>query len=182
VRVGNLTQSNAGPAPEVPPDGTIRSVIAGIVRDRGIEAGHGWFATLDDGRLLDMSQYNLFPNVTVLVFADMLQVVRARPGATPDDAYMDAFSFDRVAPDDPRPRSKPFDIDLPPDQELPIGLILNQDYANFRRSQRGLHQPGFTELLVSPSEECRIVNMHENLERYLGISPTEIRTLDGAPS
>ena len=45
-----------------------------------------------------MSQYNLFPNVTVLVFADMLQVVRSRPGATPDDAYMDAFQFERVAP------------------------------------------------------------------------------------
>jgi choline monooxygenase len=182
VRVGNAEQRDAGPAPAVAPGGTVRGAIAEMVRTRGIEAGHTWFGDLDDGHLLDMSQYNLFPNVTVLVFADMLQVVRARPGATPDDAYMDAFSFDRVAPDDPRPRSKPFDIDLPPDQELPIGLILNQDYANFRRSQRGLHQPGFTELLVSPSEECRIVNMHENLERYLGISPTEIRTLDGAPS
>ncbi len=182
VRVGNAQQRDAGPAPAVAPGGTVRGAIAELVRARGIDAGHAWFDALDDGQLLDMSQYNLFPNVTVLVFADMLQVVRARPGATPDDAYMDAFQFDRVAPDDQRPRSKPFDIELAPDQELPIGLILNQDFANFGRSQRGLHQPGLTELLVSASEECRIVNMHENLERYLGISPTEIRTLDPAPS
>jgi choline monooxygenase len=174
VRVGNLTQTDAGPAPEVPADGTIRSVIAGIVRDRGIEAGHDWFATLDDARLLDMSQYNLFPNITVLVFADMLQVVRSRPGATPDHAYMDAFSFDRVAPAAAGPRVKPIDIELSPDEELPIGLVLNQDFANFARSQRGLHQPGLTHLAVSPTEECRIVNLHRNLEEYLTISPTEL--------
>ena len=57
-----------------------------------------------------MQQYNLFPNLTVLVFSDMLQVVRSRPGATPDDAYMDAFSFERVAPSDLRPRTKPIDV------------------------------------------------------------------------
>ena len=41
------------------------------------------------------------------------------------------------------------------------------------RIQRGLHQPGFTHLTLS-GEECRIVNLHRNLEDYLGITPTEI--------
>jgi choline monooxygenase len=174
VRVGNVEQRNAGPAPAVAPGGTIRGAIAGVVRDRGVDAGHDWFTALDDGQLLDMSQYNLFPNITVLVFADMLQVVRARPGATPDDAYMDAFSFERVAPDRAPERTKPFDIELSPEGELPLGLILNQDFANFGRSQRGLHQPGLTHLLVSPTEECRIVNLHENLEEWLEIEPSEL--------
>ncbi len=180
VRVGNNAQRDPGPAPEVAPGDTMRGAIAGVVRERGVAAGHAWFATLDDHRLLDMSQYNLFPNVTVLVFSDMLQVVRARPGATPDEAFMDAFTFDRVAPADPRPRTKPFDLELAPEGELPLGLILNQDFANFARSQRGLHQPGFSHLTVSPTEECRIVNLHRNLERYLDISPTELRVLDPA--
>ena len=35
-------------------------------------------------------------------------------------------------------------MELSPDEELPIGLVLNQDFANFARSQRGLHQPGLT--------------------------------------
>jgi hypothetical protein len=39
--------------------------------------------------------------------------------------------------------------------------------------QRGLRQPGLTHLTLS-SEECRIINLHRNLERYLGVSPTEI--------
>lgn len=174
VRVGNVEQRNAGPAPEVAPGGTIRGAIATVVRTRGVAAGHDWFSALQDGELLDMSQYNLFPNVTVLVFADMMQLVRARPGATPDDAYMDAYSFERVAPAEGRPRSKPFDLELSPEGELPLGLVLNQDFANFARSQRGLHQPGLTELHVSPTEECRIVNLHQNLEDYLEISPTEL--------
>ena len=170
VRVGNVEQRDAGPAPAVPAGGTIRGAIAEIVRERGVDAGHDWFTALDDGQLLDMSQYNLFPNITVLVFADMLQIVRSRPGATPDDAYMDAFSFERVAPAGAPARSKPFDLELSPEGELPLGLILNQDFANFGRSQRGLHQPGLTQLMVSPTEECRIVNLHRNLEEYLEIS------------
>jgi hypothetical protein len=119
----------------------------------------------------------------VLVFADMLQVVRSRPGDTPDHAYMDAFSFERVAPSNgaqggDRPRTKPIDVELSPDEDLPIGLILNQDFANFARSQRGLHQPGLTHLTLSPTEECRIVNLHQNLEQYLEITPSEIGVLD----
>ena len=43
-----------------------------------------------------MEQYNLFPNITVLVFADMLSVVRARPGTHVEEAYMDVFAFARV--------------------------------------------------------------------------------------
>jgi len=177
VRVGNFAQADAGPAPAVEPGGSIRGAIAGIVRDRGLDAGHDWFGGLDDGQLLDMSQYNLFPNITVLVFSDMLQVVRSRPGATPDDAYMDAFSFERVAPAHAGARTKPIDVALSPDDGLPIGLVLNQDFANFGRSQRGLHQPGLTHLLVSPTEECRIVNLHRNLEEYLGIEPSELEEL-----
>jgi hypothetical protein len=105
------------------------------------------------------------------VFADMLQVVRSRPGPTPDDAFMDAFSFERVAPDRAGDRRKPIDVELSPEGELPLGLILNQDFANFGRSQRGLHQPGLTHLQVSPTEECRIVNLHKNLEEWLGLQP-----------
>jgi hypothetical protein len=177
VRVGNAAQTDAGPAPAVAPGGTMRTAIAEIVRERNVAAGHSWFAELDEHRLLDMQQYNVFPNITVLVFSDMLQVVRSRPGITVDTAYMDAFQFERVPAADSRPRTKPIDIELPVDQDLPIGLVLNQDLGNFARSQRGLHQPGLTHLTVSESAECRIVNMHRNLEEYLEITPSELRPI-----
>jgi hypothetical protein len=167
VRVGNADQRDAGPAPAPPPGGTLRDAIAAIIRDRGAAQGHDYSA-FTVGQLVDMQQYNLFPNVTVLVFSDMMQVVRSRPGATHLDAHMDAFSFERRTGD--APRTKPFAVELDPDGELPLGLVLNQDVANFARAQKGLHQPGLTHLHVSPTEECRIVNLHRNLEEYLGVA------------
>jgi phenylpropionate dioxygenase-like ring-hydroxylating dioxygenase large terminal subunit len=169
VRVGNFDQRNAGPAPEVPEGGTMRGAIASIVRERALAGGHEWFADLDEHQLLDMQQYNLFPNLTVLVFSDMLQVVRSRPGATADDAFMDSFAFARYPVTDTSPRVKPAEIAVNEGDELPLGLVLDQDFKNFARSQRGLHQPGLTHLTVSPTEECRIVNLHRNLEEYLGV-------------
>ena len=170
-RVGLELSPDPGPAPVVGEGRTLRDEIAAIIheraRERGLDYSH---LTLD--QTLNMSQYNLFPNVTVLVFSDMLNVVRARPGATHLDAFMDAWTFDR------RPagsaRTRPFELDLDPDGELPLGIVLNQDLANFARSQRGLHQPGITHLSVSPTEERRIVNLHRNLEEYLGIVPSEL--------
>jgi hypothetical protein len=132
----------------------------------------------DDHHVLDMEQYNLFPSITVLVFADMLSVVRARPGTHVEEAYMDMFAFTRVQTDpsaEPadRPRTKPIDFELPADADPPFGLVINQDVGNFARTQRGLHQPGLTHLTVSPTEECRLVNLHRTLEECMGIGPED---------
>ena len=64
------------------------------------------FTGVDLGRLvteqiLDMQQYNLFPNTTIVAFPDLLQVVKSRPGATPDDCVMDVLVFERRAPGTP---------------------------------------------------------------------------------
>jgi choline monooxygenase len=175
-RVGRDLERDAGPAPEVPPGSTLRDAIAGIIRARAATQGLDYsHFTLD--QTLNMSQYNLFPNVTVLVFSDMLNVVRSRPGATHLDAYMDAFTFERRPRQSsglPSGRSRPFEMELDPTGDLPLGIVLNQDLANFEGSQRGMHQPGLTHLTVSPTEERRIVNLHRNLEEFLDIHPTEL--------
>jgi len=51
-----------------------------------------------------------------------------------------------------------------------FGFVLNQDFSVIRTMQAGLHQPGFTHVWLS-GEECRIINMHRNLERYLDLAP-----------
>jgi hypothetical protein len=58
-----------------------------------------------------------------------------------------------------------------------FGFVLNQDVSVLRNAQRGVHQPGFTHLHLS-SEEARIINLHRNLERYIGIEPSE---MEGGP-
>jgi choline monooxygenase len=52
-------------------------------------------------------------------------------------------------------------------------MVINQDVEALSRIQRGLHQPGFTQLTLS-GEECRIVNLHRHLEEFLGIEPSEV--------
>jgi len=91
---------------------------------------------------------------------------------------MDALVFARRARADTSPPARPVDVTVAPG-EADFGLVLNQDVAALQRVQRGMHQPGFTHLTLS-SEECRIINLHRNLERYLSISPTEI--IGGEPT
>jgi nitrite reductase/ring-hydroxylating ferredoxin subunit len=181
TRVGRPEAEAPGPKPErLEGEETLRDSIARIIRQRQADRG----AIIDDfglEQVVDMHQYNLFPNITVLIFGDMLSVVRSRPRDHHDQAYMDAFTFDRRPTGDTSARMRPFDYDVPDGAPVPLGLILGQDHDNFARSQRGLYAPGLTHLHVSPTEECRIINLHRNLEEYLAISPSELGGMDGWP-
>jgi hypothetical protein len=67
------------------------------------------------------------------------------------------------------PRSRPMDVKVPADQAR-FGYVLDQDLGILERMQIGLHQRGLGELVLG-REECRIINMHRHLERYLGLAP-----------
>ena len=150
------------PAPE-PGDGeTIREVIAQRIREHQATRGIDLSGYDTDG-LLRLSQYNLFPNATVLVWGDMVNVLVARPGATPDDAELAMYLLYRAPAG--APWVKPFDVTLP--CEASLGVVIDQDLEMLKRFQRGLHQPGFTHLTLS-SEECRIINMQRVLSSYVG--------------
>jgi hypothetical protein len=163
----------AGDAPPVLEGETMREAIARRVVETSRAAGND-ITDFDIDQVLNMSQYNLFPNITVLVFSDMINIVRSRPGDDHQSAHMDAFLFERRPVPAEADAPPPFDLVLGPDDEPPLGLVLNQDVANFERAHRGMLQPGLTHLTVSPVEECRLVNLHRNLEAYLGIEPTEL--------
>ena len=176
-RIGIESKEDAGPCPAIPEGSTLRAVIADMVRAKAAESGLD-FSMFDDRQVMDLNQYNLFPNITVLVIADLLSVVRARPGATHLDAFMDVFAFARKPAGDTSPRTKPIDVQLPHGADPPFGLVLNQDVGNFERTQLGMHQPGLRQLTVSGTYERRLVNLHRNLERAMGISPTQLGNLD----
>lgn len=168
-RIGFADKTTAPPAPPVPEGQTLRDVLAEHVRDVAAKQGLD-FSGYSTVELMDLHQYNIFPNITVLVFPDLLSIIRARPGATPDDCYMDAFAFRRKPAGDSSPRQQPAAVAGVAGQPL-FGLVIGQDVTNLGRAQRGLHQPGFTHLAIS-GEECRIINLHKNLERFMG--PSEL--------
>ncbi|MBV8950411.1 MAG: aromatic ring-hydroxylating dioxygenase subunit alpha [Actinobacteria bacterium] len=149
--------------PDLEPGQTVQDVIARRIRETQAAAGVD-LSRFDTAQIMRMHQYNLFPNATVLVTPDLLSVLIGRPGAPPDDAEFVAFHY-RRAPSAGEPRSKPVDVVLPADQ-LDMGLVLNADVRVLEGMQRGLHQPGLTHLTLS-GEECRVINTHRNLDRYL---------------
>jgi hypothetical protein len=104
----------------------------------------------------------------------------ARPGPDPDRGELVMILWTRMAPG--ARRAKPADVRMTASEAHP-GLVLTQDITVLAGLQRGLHQPGFTHLTLS-NEERRVINMHRNLERYLGLPDAECviggETLDSA--
>jgi choline monooxygenase len=169
TRIGKPLSEPPGPHPPIAPGRTLRDVLADGIRTTAALGGVDLSRHSTD-QLLDMQQYNLFPNATIIAFPDLLQVVKSRPGPTPDECHMDLFVFERRPPGSPHAPPMRVTVDA---AETDFSLVINQDVAALERMQRGLHQPGLTELTLS-GEEARIVNLHRNLEDYLGIEPTEI--------
>ena len=155
------------PVPAVPDGSTMRAVIERAVRDEAAAKGLD-LAPFDTEQVLDLHQYNLFPNATVIYLSDALSAMTATPGPTPDECVLTFFVAFRVASAE-APTPRPAVMDIQPG-EVSLGLIFDQDVENLPKVQRGLHQPGFTHLRLS-AEECRIVNLHRHLETALGVEP-----------
>jgi phenylpropionate dioxygenase-like ring-hydroxylating dioxygenase large terminal subunit len=151
------------PMPEIPEGQSVRDVIADLLRAEHRRTFGVDLSWLDTAKMMHLSQYNLFPNATVLVWGEMINVLLGRPGPTPDSAELVTFLLHRATSAD-APRTRPADIDVPNGDDL--GLVLGADVGVLESMQRGLRQPGLTHLVVS-GEECRILNLHRNLARFV---------------
>ncbi|WP_324611238.1 SRPBCC family protein, partial [Mycolicibacterium conceptionense] len=138
----------------------IRDFAAG----RGVDIG--WAST---DQVMCLHQYNVFPNLTLLASADHLTVMTSLPGPDPDRGQLLMTLMTRMPAQ--APRVTPTDVRMSADEAHP-GVVMSQDIAVLTGLQRGLHQPGFTHLVLS-AEERRIINMHRNLERYLDLAEAE---------
>jgi choline monooxygenase len=161
-RTGSPTPGEA--VPPVPAGDTMQDVIAGKIKTTQAAVGVD-LSRFTTEAILRLAQYNLFPNATLLVWGDMVNLLIGRPGSAPDRAELASYIFTRT-PDPSAPRRPPVDIQRPPDADF--GVVLNADVSVLLTMQRGISQPGFQEIVLS-AEECRIVNFHRNLECQLGL-------------
>ncbi|OBH62817.1 SRPBCC family protein [Mycobacterium sp. E2479] len=153
---------------------TVQDLIATRTRAFAAERGVD-LAWADTDRITRLHQYNVFPNMTFLTNADHLTIMCSRPGPDPDHGEMVMFLMMRMPPG--APHNKPTDMRTTAGEAEP-GLVLTQDIQLLAGLQRGLHQPGFTHLVLS-GEERRVINMHRNLERYLDLPESERMTGGG---
>jgi hypothetical protein len=167
---GRMGITEPCPVPDLVEGETVADAIAVRIRAYQAEKGGADLSGFDTTQMLELHQYNVFPNATILIMPDLLSVIVARPGADIEHAEMVMINFSR-APSADAPRTQPFDVILGPDQ-ADFGFVLNADMRIAPDVQRGLRQPGLTHLTLS-SEECRLINTHRNLERYLEIGPED---------
>jgi len=164
-----LDATNPGEVPPIPDGSTLVQVMGEAVR--AAQAAKGVDLSLfTNEQIMLLDQHNVFPNITALFHPDLLSVLRTRPGSNPDECWLDIFNFDRAGAH--TPRSKPMKMEVPMDS-MAFGTVFNQDFTMLKTAQRGLHQPGFTRITLS-QEESRILNNQLALERFMGISPSEI--------
>lgn len=110
----------------------------------------------------------IFPNLLILPNLGNAMFYRSRPdGHNPDGCIFEIWSTTTYPADKPVPRAEVqhmTDVN-DPDQFL---LIPRQDMSNIPRIQKGLHSKGCRQVWFASHNEKMIINMHRELDRYLG--------------
>jgi hypothetical protein len=98
------------PAPARIDGETMQDAIARRIREHQATMGVD-LSSFDTRQITHLWQYNLFPNATLLVNADLYAVLTARPRAHVGEAELVIVYFLR-APSPDAPRSRPIDVPL----------------------------------------------------------------------
>lgn len=139
-------------------------------RTRAFAASHvADLSWADTNRMTRLHRCDVFPTMTLLATADHLTVMCSRPGPDPDCAELVMFLTTRRPPG--VPRTTPTHVRPAADDAEP-GIVLTQQIRVLAKVQHGMHQPGCTHPVLS-SEERRAIDLHRNLDRYLGLPEPE---------
>lgn len=158
-------QMAPGSAPPVPEGQTMRDVLVGKIRAHLATLG-SLYDDLDDHRVIDDFHYHVFPNAVFNVFAGWYGLIRTRPGPTPDTCFLDMWNFDLRAESQEDAHPRPEEVTLARDEWPALGPVMMQDLDLLGRVQKGMRQPGFHEVRLTPAES-RIGRMHTILDRFL---------------
>lgn len=115
----------------------------------------------------------IFPNFLLLPNLGNVMMYRSRPHASdPNRCTFEIFSTRTYPADKPVPRAVVKKMTDPSDPEQFL-LIPRQDFSNIGRIQKGLHCSGLKQVWLAEQHEKIIMNMHRELDRYLGVPEAE---------
>ena len=109
----------------------------------------------------------IFPNIMILPQAGNAMIYRVRPdGLDPDHCIFEILSTTTypAAVTPPRAVVQTVTDGNDPEQVL---LIPRQDLSNIPRMQKGMHSHGMRQTWLAKEQEKIILNMHQELDRYL---------------
>jgi hypothetical protein len=167
-------EGSGDPFAVVVPEGMTAREALGAAMRAGYTAQTGYdHETATDSELLDALVYNVFPNFAPWGGYMPNIVYRWRPGATADTCLMEVRVLSRVKKGDPIPRGVPMKllgIDEPWTVAAELGIlgdVLDQDMANLRYVQEGLHCSKTGKVQLADYQEIRIRQFHVTLEKYM---------------
>jgi Ring hydroxylating alpha subunit (catalytic domain) len=109
----------------------------------------------------------IFPNFMILPQAGNAQMYRSRPDPTdPNKCTFEIFST-RTYPAGVKPPRAMIERVTELGDPNQLRLIPRQDLGNIPRIQKGLHSQGIRHTWLAGYQEKIILNMHQELDRYL---------------
>ncbi len=106
----------------------------------------------------------IFPNILILPQAGNAAIYRVLPHPTdPDKCTFEIRSVKTYPAEAKWERSAVEEVTDP----MQVGLIPRQDLGNLPRVQVGLHAKGMKQVWLAGTQEKLILNMHQELDRYL---------------
>jgi nitrite reductase/ring-hydroxylating ferredoxin subunit len=159
----------------VPEGKRARDVVVGLMRERfGRDLGVDT-TELSDTEVMDVIQYNIFPNLMVFGGLGSPLVYRVRPlGDDPGRCLFEVWLLLPFSDDSPRPPASPLRV-LSADERWSsvdelgyFGPILDQDFDMMPQVQQGLRASKTRQVVLSAYQESRIRHMRQTLDEYVG--------------
>ena len=142
----------------------VRQYLIDRTAEKGASYGHDYSALTRD-QLIDDYHYLIFPGLVFNTHAGGFLLFRIRPHATdPDRCWFDVWRF---AWPDERAAAPPPVPNVWVDQGVAtFGQVLDQDFENLPRVQRGMHSTSLQHVTLS-FQERRVIHVHTVVDQYL---------------
>ncbi|MDA0338918.1 MAG: aromatic ring-hydroxylating dioxygenase subunit alpha [Proteobacteria bacterium] len=154
----------------------VREPLQKAKRKYGEEHGYTHYENLKDHQITDTYHYNIFPNVSVSVWADGFHFLRARPHPTdPTRALFDNWWYASEPEGETGPvftaagpveRGTEVEHDVFEYGEKSLGFAIDQDMAVTPGQQLGFRSRAFKGVYLS-GQERRIRHYHEVIDDYI---------------
>jgi phenylpropionate dioxygenase-like ring-hydroxylating dioxygenase large terminal subunit len=144
----------------------------------GPSRGHSHYQGMSDDQLTDTFLYSVFPNTTLVCFADSMLFLRALPHASdPEKCTFDSW-FYAMGSEDYNTRmltaaggvaaaaGAPAEREWRNFGEGSLGVVLDGDAGIMQAQQRGMHSRGYHGADLS-NQEKRITQYHDHIDRLI---------------
>jgi phenylpropionate dioxygenase-like ring-hydroxylating dioxygenase large terminal subunit len=145
-------------------DTDVRQFLIDRTAQKGAEYGHDYSGLTRD-QLIDDFHYLIFPGLVFNTHAGGFLLFRIRPHATdPDRCWFDVWRF--MWPDQREPAPTPVPNVWVDQGAATFGQVLDQDFENLPRVQRGMHSSSLRHVTLS-FQERRVVHVHTAIDEML---------------